>query len=182
MLSKWTSLRRHIEDKHTTGGAHVCPFCQHVYRTRNSLHNHLSVYHRGASSGRGRRPRFSAPPEVSIVALQAAAAAAQQQAWNAAVAAAVSSGTSLSSSANCITSGDSTNSTSTSSASSISAFTLEPIPPRQNTTGDFQNSDETDSTGGFESLLSGDVSGEVTITPTSNSSHHQLVLTALSDD
>ncbi|XP_050739814.1 broad-complex core protein isoforms 1/2/3/4/5-like isoform X1 [Eriocheir sinensis] len=57
-LSRWTSLRRHIEDKHTQGGAHVCPICFHVYRTKNSLHNHLSVYHRGATGSRGRRGRY----------------------------------------------------------------------------------------------------------------------------
>uniref|UniRef100_A0A0P4VVK1 C2H2-type domain-containing protein n=1 Tax=Scylla olivacea TaxID=85551 RepID=A0A0P4VVK1_SCYOL len=57
-LSRWTSLRRHIEDKHTQGGIHVCPICFHVYRTKNSLHNHLSVYHRGATGSRGRRGRY----------------------------------------------------------------------------------------------------------------------------
>ncbi|XP_069186660.1 protein abrupt isoform X2 [Procambarus clarkii] len=57
-LSRWTSLRRHIEDKHTQGGAHICPICYHVYRTKNSLHNHLSVYHRGATGTRGRRGRY----------------------------------------------------------------------------------------------------------------------------
>lgn len=57
-LSRWTSLRRHIEDKHTQGGAHICPICHHVYRTKNSLHNHLSVYHRGATGTRGRRGRY----------------------------------------------------------------------------------------------------------------------------
>ncbi|XP_069939684.1 protein abrupt isoform X4 [Cherax quadricarinatus] len=57
-LSRWTSLRRHIEDKHTQGGAHICPICYHVYRTKNSLHNHLSVYHRGATGSRGRRGRY----------------------------------------------------------------------------------------------------------------------------
>ncbi|XP_047484390.1 protein abrupt-like isoform X6 [Penaeus chinensis] len=57
-LSRWTSLRRHIEDKHTQGGAHICPICHHVYRTKNSLHNHLSVYHRGATGSRGRRGRY----------------------------------------------------------------------------------------------------------------------------
>lgn len=78
-LSRWTSLRRHIEDKHTQGGAHVCPICLHVYRTKNSLHNHLSVYHRGATGTRGRRGRYPAFTVLSptaahqLAALKAAA-------------------------------------------------------------------------------------------------------------
>ncbi|XP_063228009.1 protein abrupt-like isoform X28 [Bacillus rossius redtenbacheri] len=41
-----SSLRRHMMDCHWPNAGEVCPYCGKTLRTRNSLHSHVSVYHR----------------------------------------------------------------------------------------------------------------------------------------
>ncbi|XP_069939739.1 protein bric-a-brac 1 isoform X13 [Cherax quadricarinatus] len=46
-------VRRHIEDVHTPSShSHQCSLCHRHYKTRNTLQNHMSIYHR-----QPRRPR-----------------------------------------------------------------------------------------------------------------------------
>ncbi|KAG7170084.1 Broad-complex core protein-like 5 [Homarus americanus] len=46
-------VRRHIEDVHTPSShSHQCTLCHRHYKTRNTLQNHMSIYHR-----QPRRPR-----------------------------------------------------------------------------------------------------------------------------
>ncbi|KAJ8866627.1 hypothetical protein PR048_032487 [Dryococelus australis] len=41
-----SSLRRHMMDCHWPNTGEVCQYCGKTLRTRNSLHSHVSVYHR----------------------------------------------------------------------------------------------------------------------------------------
>ena len=43
-----SSLKRHIEDRHLPSRAACCQYCSKVFRSNNSLQNHLSIYHRNA--------------------------------------------------------------------------------------------------------------------------------------
>ena len=194
-LSRWTSLRRHIEDKHTSGGSHVCPYCQHVYRTKNSLHNHLSVYHRGATTGRGRRPRSTNNnnnPDSGFVSLQAAAAinaVHQQAALNAAVVAAASSPANnnnnkvdgLSAVVDNVTAAAQIISESTDAQSSNLSRARQLILSRLNSNNEID-------TRSFESLISGgesNLNSEVVLTPITHSSsppRPHLLQAAISDD
>ncbi|KAK7077166.1 hypothetical protein SK128_009775 [Halocaridina rubra] len=163
-LSRWTSLRRHIEDKHTQGGAHICPICHHVYRTKNSLHNHLSVYHRGATGTRGRRGRYPSytvlcPTNAhQLAALKAAARHTFREIANLshdAAAAAVASATTTASSQDALA-------TSTTDKPLSLAYS--------GSLGDVEDGrDMLQETGGFESLLGTD--SEIPGSP-SHSSHN----------
>ncbi|XP_063227963.1 broad-complex core protein isoforms 1/2/3/4/5-like [Bacillus rossius redtenbacheri] len=44
-----TSIAVHVRDVHLPTAAAPCLVCHRVFRTRNSLKNHMSVYHRGVS-------------------------------------------------------------------------------------------------------------------------------------
>jgi len=58
LLSSRSSVRRHIEDRHTNDTSrHPCPLCERLYRTRNSLQYHLSTAHRDREPGPRGRPR-----------------------------------------------------------------------------------------------------------------------------
>jgi len=58
LLSSRSSVRRHIEDRHTNDNSrHPCPLCERLYRTRNSLQYHLSTAHRDREPGPRGRPR-----------------------------------------------------------------------------------------------------------------------------
>ena len=58
LLSSRSSVRRHIEDRHTNDTSrHPCPLCERLYRTRNSLQYHLSTAHRDRVPGPRGRPR-----------------------------------------------------------------------------------------------------------------------------
>ena len=47
-LSTRSNLKIHMEDIHSNSQHHYyCPVCGNQYKTRNSLHNHLSIRHRG---------------------------------------------------------------------------------------------------------------------------------------
>lgn len=53
ILSDKYKVRRHIEDVHTPSShGHECSLCHRKYKTRNTLQNHMSIYHRPP-----RRPR-----------------------------------------------------------------------------------------------------------------------------
>ncbi|XP_050739824.1 broad-complex core protein isoforms 1/2/3/4/5-like isoform X9 [Eriocheir sinensis] len=55
-LSDKYKVRRHIEDVHTPSAhTHECALCHRRYKTRNTLQNHMSIYHR-------RPPRHLHPP------------------------------------------------------------------------------------------------------------------------
>ncbi|KAJ8866625.1 hypothetical protein PR048_032485 [Dryococelus australis] len=41
------SLSEHVRDRHLPAVAVHCVFCSKMFRTRNSLKVHMSVYHRG---------------------------------------------------------------------------------------------------------------------------------------
>nr|CAD7193851.1 unnamed protein product [Timema douglasi] len=41
-----TSLRTHMQDKHLQTEPVLCKFCPKIFKTPNSLQNHLSIYHR----------------------------------------------------------------------------------------------------------------------------------------
>lgn len=62
-LLKGTSLRKHLEDRHTV---HLTPYecqtCHRHYRTPNSLQNHCSRYHRRPRSF----PRHEAPTTSTL--------------------------------------------------------------------------------------------------------------------
>lgn len=47
-LMRRSSLKRHIEDRHLPSQAVNCQYCCKVFRSNNSLQNHLSIYHRNA--------------------------------------------------------------------------------------------------------------------------------------
>lgn len=53
-LSDKYKVRRHIEDVHTPSNhSHQCSLCHRRYKTKNTLQNHMSIYHRP------RRPRHT---------------------------------------------------------------------------------------------------------------------------
>jgi hypothetical protein len=39
-------LKDHVTSLHVLGGGHECATCGKVYKTRNSLQNHMSTYHK----------------------------------------------------------------------------------------------------------------------------------------
>ena len=41
-----SNMRQHIEAKHTEGGSHPCGHCGKIFRSRKSLANHVSLYHK----------------------------------------------------------------------------------------------------------------------------------------
>ncbi|KAA0202367.1 hypothetical protein HAZT_HAZT007191 [Hyalella azteca] len=71
LLSTRSNLKIHVADKHSTlQHAFPCPVCGNIYKTRNSLHNHLSIRHRGVRMPRhpgvpaASRPRYESPRVV----------------------------------------------------------------------------------------------------------------------
>jgi hypothetical protein len=51
-MMRRSSLKRHIEDRHLPSRAVCCQYCSKVFRSNNSLQNHLSIYHRNAERNR----------------------------------------------------------------------------------------------------------------------------------
>ena len=51
-MMRRSSLKRHIEDRHLPSRAVGCQYCSKVFRSNNSLQNHLSIYHRNAERNR----------------------------------------------------------------------------------------------------------------------------------
>lgn len=51
-MMRRSSLKRHIEDRHLPSRAAGCQYCSKVFRSNNSLQNHLSIYHRNTERNR----------------------------------------------------------------------------------------------------------------------------------
>ncbi|XP_021932150.1 modifier of mdg4-like isoform X2 [Zootermopsis nevadensis] len=51
-MMRRSSLKRHIEDRHLPSRAAGCQYCSKVFRSNNSLQNHLSIYHRNTDRNR----------------------------------------------------------------------------------------------------------------------------------
>ena len=49
-MLKTSSLKTHIEDRHTDSPGYSCALCGSVCRSRNSLNSHMSRSHRGIKS------------------------------------------------------------------------------------------------------------------------------------
>ena len=43
--SERTNLRAHIEARHISHSGYQCQFCEKIYKTKDSLRKHVSVYH-----------------------------------------------------------------------------------------------------------------------------------------
>ena len=50
VLASASTLKKHIEDKHTASDGYACPVCGKWAKTRNSLGTHMSRSHRGVSA------------------------------------------------------------------------------------------------------------------------------------
>lgn len=83
-------MKRHFEDKHMERQDHICTICNNVYKTKNSLRNHTSVYHRRVdvaktfSQGRALESAFSVPLHLyeTFGALEAASSSSSAASSN----------------------------------------------------------------------------------------------------
>ena len=50
VLASASTLKKHLDDKHTASDGYTCPVCGKYAKTRNCLSSHMSRYHRGVSA------------------------------------------------------------------------------------------------------------------------------------